>query len=412
MRHTVPDYDHIFFKCLTSLFYLFVFFPYLAIMPLGSDTQPNAFVVALFILAFGSRNLRLPGPCWALGLVALMAAGLFLLDPLSFNAARSLFGYLSLFVVSAATYLCVRSGYPISKGFFYFIVLSWLFLGLLQLLIDPSIGNELLSRAKSSDTRGVVSFAAEPGYYGSMMFLILMVLTAQKKEGSILALLCIGQIVLVAQSSVVIAVLSAPMLIYFLLRGRALLTNRYFISLVIVLFLLTPQIITYLEESRITALFSLVIDDPALLIMADGSGNQRAASMFLSLKGTLDNFLLPNGLNAYHDYIVSVSYEYRNIFWAIDRADRIMSGYGAAFFELGIFGLAIPVIITIAIFRHFSRADWPHAVILNVGTHAILFSSLPLALPAVGFLIGYLLATPAERKTATPSARLSATPIQ
>lgn len=404
MTQTGTNHDDLLFKCLTFLFYLFVFFPYLAIMPLGSDTQPNAFVVGALIIAFAGRHLSLPSPIWALGLVALMAAALFLLNPLSFSGARSLFGYLSLFVVSAATYVCVRNGHPLSKGFLYFVVLSWLFLGLLQLTIDASIGNALLSAARTSEERGAVSFAAEPGYYGSMMFFVLLVLMARKQELSVLALLCTVQIILIAQSSVVVAALLAPIFVYVLLKGGALLKNPYFVSALVVLFVLAPQIADYLEDSRVTSLFLLVLDNPSLLLLADASGNQRAASIFFSLKGALDNNLLPRGFDAYYNYIASVSYEYRNIFWAVLKADRIMSGYGAAFFELGIFGLTIPVVIAMAIFRHFPRSEWQRAIVLNVGVHAVMFTAIPFALPVIGFFIGHLLATPAERTTAISSA--------
>lgn len=385
------------FGIVAFLFYFFVFFPYFEILPLGSDTQPNAMLVGLFVLALASRNLILPSQCWALGLVALMALAVFLLDYDSFAAARSLFGYISLFVISAAAFVCSSRGQSLKNWQLHIFLLAWLLLGVAQFTIDPELGTGFSSAARTTEERGVVSFAVEPGYYGSMMFFFLLVLMAEKREFSLAGLLCVLQIVFLAQSTVALMALVVPGVVYLLLKVHTAVRKLYFWIVIALIMLLSPYLAGYFEDSRIKTLFELLMENPALLFLADASGNARAASIFLSINGAFDNYLIPHGFNAYTAYAESVAWEFRNLFWHLTMSDRIMSGYGAALFELGIFGLIIPIVITVAIFRHFGREEWQRAVVLNAATHAILFTALPFALPAIGFFIGHLLATPLRR---------------
>lgn len=382
------------FGTATFLFYLFVFFPYLGILPLGSDTQPNAVLVGLLVLALACRDLRLPRECWALGLLALMAVAVFMLDAGSFAAARGLFGYVSLFVVSATTYVSVRNGYTLKSWQIHVFLFAWLALGLAQTIIGPDFGTALSSAARTTEGRGVVSFAVEPGYYASMMFFVLLFLMVEKREFSLAGLLCVFQIVFLAQSTMALVALVIPVAVYAILKIHVVCRTYAFWIGIAVLLILSPSIIGYFEDSRIKVLFELLVENPALLVIVDASGNQRAASIFISISGAFDNYLIPRGFNAYLDYVRSAAWEFRNIFPHLSISDRIMSGYGAALFELGVFGFILPVVITIAIFRHFGRAEWQRAVVLNAAVHAILFTALPLALPAIGFLIGHLLASP------------------
>jgi len=375
------------------LFYVFVFFPYFKFLPLETDTQPNAFIIGLIILVLVGPGLKLPQQCWALGLLALMAFALFLPDYRSFNAARGLFGYLSLFVTSSVAYICARGGYPLTMTHLRVFISAWFLLGLMQLLIDPAIGTQWSSAARSSDLRGVVSFGVEPGYYASMMIFFLLVLVAKKKEVSLWGLLCVIQIVFMAQSTVALAALAIPVLVYLLFKVHVVLKKPYFWVAGALSMIAFPFLSHYLEASRLQSMALLLLENPALLIVADASGNARAASIFMSIQGAFDNYLIPHGFNAYLNHVSSLAWEYRNIFWYLKIADRIMCGYGAALFEMGIFGLIVPVVITIAIFQHCGRKEWQRAVVLNVGTHAIMFTAMPLALPAIGFFIGYLLAT-------------------
>lgn len=388
------------FGALAFLFYVCVFFPYIQILPIGSDTQPNALLVGLLTIALASRNLRLPVEIWTLGLFALMAAAVYLLDYNSFAAVRSLFGYISLFVISTAAFVCKRYGFPLRARHLALFVFAWLILGLAQAFIDPDIGTAFLADARTTKGRGVVSFAVEPGFYGAMMFFVLLVLMAEKREVSTVGFLCVLQIVFLAQSSVTLVALLIPAAIYLLLKMNVLVKSPYFWGGPFVLLILSPSIFQYFEGSRIGALVSILAEDPELLIIADESGNQRAASIYISISGALDNYLVPQGFDAYLKYAQSVAWEFRSIFFSISESDRIMSGYGAALFELGIFGLILPVVITIAIFCHFGRDEWQRAVVMSAATHAIMFTAIPMALPAVGFLIGHLLASPAGRPTA------------
>jgi hypothetical protein len=68
-----------------------------------------------------------------------------------------------------------------------------------------------------------------------------------------------------------------------------------------------------------------------------------------------------------------------------------MSGYGAALFELGAFGLLIPIAIALAITRYF-RGRTRVAIFVACYVTTVMFSAIQLSLPLLGLMLGVLLA--------------------
>jgi len=74
---------------------------------------------------------------------------------------------------------------------------------------------------------------------------------------------------------------------------------------------------------------------------------------------------------------------------SLDDDLKIMSGYGAALFELGFVGLLYLVSFTLASYKYF-RGDIKTFLVLTAFVHTIMFAAVQMSLPLLGFLIGYL----------------------
>ncbi len=371
-----------------TLFHLLCVFPYLAPVPLPTDTQPWALIGAVAVLMAAGPRARLPQPIMALLLPVSIAALLLLATPGEMAAWRSTAGYLSLFAVSAAAWLLARAGHGMSDRFLERVVLVWFAVGAVQLLVDHSFLTGLVTNARGwHGGRGVTGLATEPSHYATVAAFLLMMLFLRGRERSFAGLLCILQIVFLAQSAQIVLLLAVAVAAYGLVFARPAL---FVAALLGPLAILTVWLLGIGIEAggiRILRLLELLMENPALLVLVDGSGNQRMASIFFAFKGWLDNGLLPAGLTAFADYISAEAAKARDIWAYVLATDRIMSGYGAALYELGLFGIAVPLVAGIGLFRYF-RGSARHAVVASVLLHPLMLTAVPLALPLVGLLIG------------------------
>ena len=128
----------------------------------------------------------------------------------------------------------------------------------------------------------------------------------------------------------------------------------------------------------------IILENPSNFYLIDASGNDRVAHIFFSLKGALDNFLLPNGFNNWTQYVNSESARNQTFFYV--SSGRIMSTYGAALYELGVFGLILPVSINIILFRLDIRSRFAIIITINL----LLFTAIPLAFPILSIFLGYI----------------------
>ena len=148
-----------------------------------------------------------------------------------------------------------------------------------------------------------------------------------------------------------------------------------------------------LSGTRIGQLMELMLKAPERVLLVDGSVAARVANVFYSVYGSFDDWLVPHGFDAWQAFAYGQSKIYRGVFLNDQNlyGDRIMSGYGAAVFELGYFGLIIPAVMSLAILGAFSRQDWARSVAMLIFVSVLLVMPVPLALPTVGLLMGQLL---------------------
>ena len=94
-------------NALITLLILSSFFPFIQIIPLGTDSQPYALMVSMIILPFyftSKINLSL----FLLLIIAVFSVGMLFFSEFDFGSIRSLVNYVSLFVISYVTYKCMN----------------------------------------------------------------------------------------------------------------------------------------------------------------------------------------------------------------------------------------------------------------------------------------------------------------
>ncbi len=365
------------------------FFPYLKVIPfLNTDVQPYALIcsVALIIAWFPKHiNIALLLPFT----IALLAFLIIFFNGFNLVGIRNSFGYISLFTVTYATYklLSIEKKFP--HRFITIAVYTWLLVGIVQ-HVFPDFLSFILPRVSTGYGRGVVSLAPEPTFYGiSCLFFMLIVQMSEHPKKKLLSNILIFQAIFLARSSTVVLLL----LILFTIKLVVNINYKRLLNLFSIL------VVTYFALSfidlrayniRIFQLLDLVKNEGLFRIIAiDASINDRVAHIFFSIKGFFDNSFIPNGYGVWADYLDKETIAYRDLFVAewVSRGDKILSTYGAALFELGIFGLILPVSITIILYRAYNR-DWRSRLTLILFINIILLTAIPISFPPIGFLMG------------------------
>jgi hypothetical protein len=376
-----------------GIFLVAVLFPYVQVVPIGTDVQPVALCLAVVSLLFSQRWLGAPRELWLLGVLFIVATFVFLTGEIAFEAVRSVGDYASLFLISLASFSCARDLRKLTIRLLIVAIWTWFIVAVIQSLLSDEFLYQILPAVRRSSTRGVVSLAPEPGYYATMCLFFLLMLFLFKREQSIHGLLCIVQVTLLARSTLFTVILAIAMLLYGLIH---LSPKKMFIVAALLLsgWGLATQT-NFFDNTRIGDLAKLALVKPLALTKLDLSISDRVAHLVFSLKGTLDNHFLPNGFtswgNYYHSETVS-AHDYFLDYYPDPYPKRIQSGIGAPFYELGLFG-AIQVWALIAGIRHrFGSLRSRSAIFFGASLGLCILPGTPIATPIYGFILGHLFA--------------------
>jgi len=377
------------FSIRTSFYYIFlifVFFPFLQIIPTSTDMQPFAVISAICLFfCFKKKFSKIE-----VVLLFMVTAAFFLLftGPTSFTVVRSFANYLSVFFISYVSHRVLRSGRVNFENFLFVSFLIWFVTAILQVIVDKSFLTFIVSASRTTESRGVTSLASEATFLGIVyVFYILFSLHLKnlKYRKSIIIMSIFG-ILFLAKSTMALLFLIILTAIYFF-------THLNFKSLfLIALGVITISYsMTFLEGSRIYELFQLVKNDPSVILLVDASINDRFFHVYFSVKGFLENFFIPNGYNAWLPYVTEQLVSYKNIViieW-FSLGGRIMSGFGSAFFELGFIALTIPLTFTYLLFNLFKN-DLKSFLFICIFVNLIMFSAIPIGFPIFAFYLGFL----------------------
>lgn len=359
----------------------FVFFPYLRIVDIGSDNQPWAMLSSILLLCvYGIYKVR--RELASLVLVVLLAIALFFLGPFSLDAVRSLYSYISFFVITVCAFELFKRSGGLSVRFLYFVIAAWFLVGFVQTFVNDTFLTSLLTRTAGGTGRGIVGLAPEPTFYGIVCIFFLLIVMQMDCKKTLLILLLLVQIIFFSKSSMCL-------LFLVFLAGLMLLSRFSVKQFILTLVALGGGyfiIVTFMANSRIYALLMLVISTPESILVKDASIADRFYAIYYALQGAFENILVPHGFGSFEQYlnVAAVGND------TVSRTNRIMSGYGAPLFELGIIGVLIPIAITRAINYRFSE-DRQNRFVYGVFINTIMFSAIPLSFPYIGCLVGLLL---------------------
>lgn len=377
------------------LFFVFVFFPFISFVDLGTDMQPYSFVIAL-ILFFSFKRITFSYVQIYLFFIFLSSVLVFLGSGINFLSARSLFNYAQLFFVSYVGFQVLKSQRINFELFLKSSIVIWLLIGLIQTIYDKAFLSFLIRDPRLlSDKRGVTSLAAEPTFYGIvLLFFILFLFHTNYKHKNYLICSCVFGIIFLAKSSMVFLFL-AIMIFFYLLTHLGIRSILY----TAVFFLIVPFfILEFMQGTRISYLIYEVLYRPSFLTM-DFSITDRLFHVFFSLKGFLDNFMLPNGFLSWESYMSTQIQEYTAAGTipsdyeqarARARGGRIMSGYGAAFFELGIISVLIPITL-LRLYYSLYKNNLKKFFFFSLFVNSIMFAGISIGFSMFAFYIGFLL---------------------
>lgn len=372
-----------------ALFVFFAFFPFIAPIPLPTDTQPYALIFGAIWVAMYIRQLTAPLSLWLL-LVYPAGATLFLiLIQDAFSGARDIANYVSLFVVPLCAYGVCKT-YNFSLQFWLKLTVAlWILLGMIQWHVDKEFGAFLLSASRTTEGRGITSFAAEPTFYGSILIIFLALWMLLGKKGKLLPLLIGFAIFYYARSASALLILVLGLAVFvvteFISRGsvKQLIVSACIVGLVIF------TAADFIEDSRVYVLATAVMDDPVVVLKTDDSVRARVGFVFASIYGSLENYLFPQGLDyvRFQDYFAVLAGRYPEFLKGLPLQTRIESGYGKVLFQFGVLGLILPLVVQFLIWKqkHLSPGE---RLMISVWIHGIYCSSIAAGFPLLGFFIG------------------------
>ncbi|MAG85876.1 MAG: hypothetical protein CMB97_00460 [Flavobacteriaceae bacterium] len=394
---TVP---HGLWRSLTYLFYLSVFFPYVGVANIGTDTQPLSLILGIVILFMSWKDFNFPMEIWIFLLPFFCAIVLLVPSGFSFDALRSIGGYASLFILSAASYCVSIKSVQLSDKLFNSIVYIWLVVGLIQLFFNNQFMVAIIGDIRTTASRGVTSLAPEPSHYGIMCVFLLFFGYLRSTRKWIMLLLVV-QIVILSRSFLAVLLLFA----FWFYRTIIFASLRTVLLSLIVVFaavIAVDYMDVFFQGQRVLSLLKLIIQNPILIFTRDASANSRFLHIILPVWGFLKAFGLPHGFGQWEEFIISNRSFYKDILVRIGPG-RIMSTYGASLFELGVFGLLIPGGIGLALWKRFKKTKKVFLV-LSLIIHTILLTQVPLAFPPLAYFIGYVAAYEQKDRQATPLA--------
>lgn len=265
-----------------------------------------------------------------------------------------------------------------------------LLVGFLQLLGNSYLFDFLVVNTRTEGFRGSTGLAPEPSYYGiSCLFMIFsfdMLTEKDKMQRLFFQALLFFQIIFLAKSFTALIGLVLWLASKVITSGK-----RGYLKLKIVAATSGILVSVYFalvsfSHSRLSYLLRIAYDDPFKMLIKDESARERLGHIVYSIVGFLKQlpFAIGHGTNSWSEF----GLDQKNQFdWIINQGgNRIMSGYGAALFELGFVGLLIPI-STLAILWNCGRNG--RAVGLTLSLY--LFIAVPLATPLLGTLLGIAL---------------------
>ena len=395
---------------ISNILLLLVLFPYISLSYTPYDTQPYTLIFSFFIFSIlvvkKKNNLSFPRPLGCILLIFLYAICIYHLFSDHVYAYRSLAGYASIFFIALASYKTFKY---INVKYYIISVFIWLFFGVVQLTTDKYFCSWLLPRMSSSIERGVTSLAVEPSYYAIVcIFLLILndifyIADKYNKLLYFIIMILLSFQILISLSGLGLLFLTIfffAKIISVLLSGGIVrnFITVCFCGMVSFFFILSFLYIPELQSTRGGALLTNAINDPIMLFYADGSIADRASHLLLSFYSLIYSHGIGLGLGTWNNNVYALINSAGGWIEEIASVDlsiggRILSGWGSAFFELGIVGVFLFLTVLWIMFFGMRRNRKMRSVYLSssIVIFSIMCMAVPLAFPLFGYIIGIFL---------------------
>ena len=383
-------------------------FPYLSLIDTPFDTQPYALIFSIISIVIFSKSIfkyefKIPLSYMLILLVLAYASVLTLFSDDLLNGARSYVGYISIAVITFATYLL----YPYIKGkILLYISLFWLIIGIIQMLFDKTFGNFILPRLSTSDLRGVTSLATEPSYYAIMciMFFILNDIfhargDYSKKIYILVFILNFVQLIF-SRTGLGFMLLIIYLMCLFVFQGDIKRKLKLFITSTLLLIMMTGlfTLSSDLQQTRLGIIIYRLFNSPSDLLFKDGSIADRFLHIVISHLSIIKNYGMGHGLGQWNDNALELSQSFGEFVHQvalvnITMSGRIMSGWGTAIFELGLIGFLLIVFyfrLMVNIYRKGSD-NMKNTIGSFVAFYAVTLMAVPLSFPLIGVILGIMM---------------------
>ena len=374
-------------KISSSLFLIFLCFPYMFTFSKNIDVSPFAFVMGsmLYVMHLSKNNFRVPYYIIGFHLCALIACFFALLAP-SFLSLRLLIGYVSIPMAIYLGHVFSKNYSTKTKKYFRFAIIVYLFYAFLQQIgfnpLEATIG-----RTTYGGSRGLSSLTPEPGYLASALICLTLIFSSEKKWQKLLIFILFTTILVARSTTFLIPVLIAGVCVVikrFAIFAKNWKTSKsgLFSVAIATLILTAIYYLSIIFGGRLIELVIKIIDNPLALIKIDLSVQERLAHLIVPIDLSIRNYLVPFGFGNF--YAEWQSYE-SHIFINIQKKEKIMSILGQGIFELGwIFFIAM-----FQVFRKiFSFAD--ERLFTAVLLFMLFANALSMSLMLPWFLIGFL----------------------
>lgn len=358
-------------RCAKYLLMLSIVFPFVRLLPLDTDIQPNFLVLALLVIPFyikprSINSFRL--------LVTLLLFVVLLVASLGSDSVffvRAWPAYITFFfvlLIFESKLLSARNGY-IDDKFVVITFFVWLAIGLAQFISnDQLIG--VTFRSSTTIGRGWMSVAPEPSYFGAMLYFYAIYFYSTGRYKYVLVAFLAT--VFIAQSSLAILyfVLSA-VLMGFSRSGKSFFITSVFLT--VGLFILFSDDVQNIlngiyVQNRLLYLLLAPIQDMDR-IGSDISINSRFEDVFIGFTIIFEGNFLGMGFGT---------------------GELIKSGWGAIIFQTGIFGLFGIGFFWWFLLRSSARVSRTNMICM-ASCILVLWSSVTLANPFVALVLVLLM---------------------
>jgi hypothetical protein len=367
------------------LFFFFVFFPFISPVKTSTDMQPYSVIFAIILLPF--FKLTITKSQLLILLLPLLAILMLIFSDFSFNSFRSLYNYISLFIIYYVSFKVLKSNILNIETVIKIFFSAWVTIGVLQTTIKKDLFTFLISDSRTTENRGVTSLAPEPTFFAIILFFFLLYffhLNIKNKKTYYIVIVL--SILLIAKSSMGLVYLLI-LFIYLLITNLSL---KHFFATILLISLLSLSL-SYFVDSRLYGLVIVFIESPSNLLTLDASINDRFFQIFFSIKGFFQFYLFPHGFSYWGKYLAVEVPKYSEYvmvdFFSSD--GRIMSGLGSLLFELGLFGLLLPLLIfkqNIFLFRN----NITNILFVFILIFLLLISAIPIGFSYFGFYLAFI----------------------